>query len=85
MSKIAITDYFDFPSKEEKNILGDLISTQPTIDTEILLVWHEIINSDYIKKFPNLRGIQRYGVDGRRREVRFHCKCSIHCYPRRFR
>lgn len=61
MAKIAITDYFSAP-QEELEILGDLIGTNIDEDTEVLLVWHEHINEDYVKNLPKLRGVQRYGV-----------------------
>lgn len=61
MTKIAITDYFK-EFKIEKSILGDLVGLKPDIDTEVLLVWHEKIDENYIKSLPNLRAVQRYGV-----------------------
>jgi len=61
MSKIAITDYFSSAEQEEE-ILGDLVGTTVDTDTEVLLVWHEHINEEYVKKIPRLRGVQRYGV-----------------------
>lgn len=61
MSKIAITDYFLKPA-EETEILGNLVGMDVGKDTEVLLVWHEIINKEFIKSTPNLRGVQRYGV-----------------------
>ena len=61
MSKIAITDYFPFP-QEEKEILGELVGMEVAEDTEVLIVWHEHINTSYINKLPKLRGVQRYGV-----------------------
>jgi D-3-phosphoglycerate dehydrogenase len=60
-SKIAITDYIFSPDLE-KEILGDLVGTLVSEDTEVLLVWHEQINEDYVKNLPKLRGVQRYGV-----------------------
>jgi phosphoglycerate dehydrogenase-like enzyme len=61
MSKIAITDYIEIPSIE-KEILGDLVSTKVTNETEVILVWHKQINKEYISKLPKLKGVQRYGV-----------------------
>ena len=61
MSKIAITDFISVPDIE-KEILGDLISTEVKEQTEVLLVWHEKINADYIKHLPKLKAVQRYGV-----------------------
>ena len=62
MAKIAITDYFDSPSAEEREILGDLVNVGPGPDTEVLLVWHDKIDASYVKDLPKLRGVQRYGV-----------------------
>lgn len=61
MSKIAITDFISEPDIE-KEILGEFISTRVTEETEVLLVWHEKINSEYIEKLPKLKAVQRYGV-----------------------
>jgi len=61
MAKIAITDYFSSPDLE-KEILGDLVGVSVNEDTEVLLVWHEQINENYVKNLPKLRGVQRYGV-----------------------
>ncbi|MCA0446061.1 MAG: lactate dehydrogenase [Bacteroidetes bacterium] len=61
MSTIYITDYITNPDIE-KIILGELLVEKPSQDVEVLMVWHEKINSDYIKQFPKLKGVQRYGV-----------------------
>jgi C-terminal binding protein len=61
MAKIAITDFITDPDIE-KEILGDLVSATVGPDTEVLLVWHEKIDSDYIGKLPELKAVQRYGV-----------------------
>ncbi len=61
MSIIAITDHITNPDIERK-ILGDLVGMQVDKDTEVILVWHEQINSEFLNKTPNLRGVQRYGV-----------------------
>ena len=61
MSKIAITDFVSNPDIE-REILGDMISGEVSGETEVLLVWHERINCDYLKKVPKLRAVQRYGV-----------------------
>ena len=62
MSRIAITDHFNEPGKEELSVLGDLVGTEVGEDTEVLLVWHEKIDETYVSRLPNLRGVQRYGV-----------------------
>ncbi|MDX2128603.1 MAG: NAD(P)-dependent oxidoreductase [Chloroherpetonaceae bacterium] len=59
--KVFITDYIQTPDLESK-ILGNILTNQPSVDVEVLLVWHEIINQDYCKRFPNLKGVVRYGV-----------------------
>lgn len=61
MSKVFITDYFDETSIESE-VLGDLVSTEQSKDAQVLLVWHKNINSKYLDQFPNLIGVQRYGV-----------------------
>ena len=61
MSIIAITDHFLEPA-EEIEILGNLVGMDVGKNTEVLLVWHETIDEEYIKSTPNLRGVQRYGV-----------------------
>lgn len=61
MSKVYITDYFKVQDVE-REILGDNLSDMPTEEVEVLLVWHEEINESYIKQFPNLKGVVRYGV-----------------------
>jgi D-3-phosphoglycerate dehydrogenase len=61
MSKIAITDYF-LNAEEEAKVLGKLVGTEVGEDTEVLLVWHEHIDEEFVKKCPNLRAVQRYGV-----------------------
>ncbi len=61
MSKIAITDFITNPDIE-KELLGELLSDKITLETEVLLVWHEKINEDYIKHLPRLRAVQRYGA-----------------------
>jgi len=52
MSKIAITDYFDKPGKEELGVLGDLVGTEVGRDTEVLLVWHEKIDKNIFQIYP---------------------------------
>ena len=61
MSKVFITDYITNPDVEEK-ILPGLLTNKVLEKVEVLLVWHHEINSKYLKNFPNLKGIVRYGV-----------------------
>ena len=57
---VSITDHIT-NSDIELGILGS--SLQPlSLETTILLVWHENINEDYLKKYKNVRAIVRYGV-----------------------
>lgn len=60
-SKVFITDYISDPSIESQ-ILGEALATDPSDAVEVLLVWHENINSSYTSRFPNLKGVVRYGV-----------------------
>jgi lactate dehydrogenase-like 2-hydroxyacid dehydrogenase len=61
MSRIAITDFITDPVIE-REILGDLVSANVDNETEVLLVWHEKIDGEYIGKLPKLKAVQRYGV-----------------------
>ena len=58
--KVYITDYIVFPDIEKK-ILKSL-SVKKTNDIEILLVWNQVIDESYLKQFPKLKAIVRYGV-----------------------
>lgn len=59
--RIAVSDRITNPDIEEK-ILGEKIGLKPTEDTQVLLVWHEVVNKAYIDSLPNLKYIIRYGV-----------------------
>jgi len=61
MSQVYITDYVDNPTFEQE-VLGDHISTKQNSDAEVLLVWHQKIDAEYLDQFPNLKGVVRYGV-----------------------
>lgn len=61
MAKIYITDYIRDPSIE-LSILGDKLALVPSEEVEVLLVWHQAIDAEYIKQFPRLKGVVRYGV-----------------------
>ena len=60
MGKVFITDYIKNPNFEKK-ILGNLL-TKVKEDASVLLVWHKIINSEYLDKFPKVKLLIRYGV-----------------------
>lgn len=61
MGSVYITDYISQPDIEKKE-LGLLLSDNADDEVEVLLVWHQKINGDYLDQFPNLRGVVRYGV-----------------------
>ena len=60
MGKVFITDYIKNPNIEKK-ILGNLL-TKIKKEASVLLVWHKIIDSNYLDKFPNVKLLIRYGV-----------------------
>lgn len=61
MSRVYITDYVDNPTFE-RDVLGTQISTKRHADAEVLLVWHQKIDAEYLDQFPKLKGVVRYGV-----------------------
>ena len=61
MSFVYITDYIKKPDLE-KNILRGCLSERKNANVQVLLVWHECINAQYLDQFPKLKGIIRYGV-----------------------
>ena len=61
MSKVYITDYIGNPNIE-KDILESDLSSIADENIEVLLVWHKLITSEYLQKFPKLKGVVRYGV-----------------------
>jgi D-3-phosphoglycerate dehydrogenase len=61
MTQVFITDYIDEPGLEY-GVLGDKVSIESNIDTEVLLVWHEYIDAQYLDQFPKIKGVVRYGV-----------------------
>ena len=61
MSRVYITDYVERPDVE-RAVLGDALADGPGEAVEVLLVWHERIDDAYLDRFPNVRGVVRYGV-----------------------
>jgi len=62
MNKVFITDRITNPIIEQE-ILGDyLVNDIKNKNITILLVWHQIIDKDYLDKFQNIKLIIRYGV-----------------------
>ena len=61
IGKVYVTDYV-VNKNIEKKILGKNYTDKLTKNIEVLLVWNQIIDETYLKKFPNLKAIVRYGV-----------------------
>lgn len=61
MGKVYITDYVTEPDIE-REILDEALAIEPADDVEVLLVWHAQIDDETIGRFPNLKGVVRYGV-----------------------
>lgn len=59
--KVAITDHIKEFSVE-KRFLGNYFDDKLSSKTTIILVWHEVINENFLKKYPSIRAIVRYGV-----------------------
>mgnify|MGYP001457974533 CR=1 FL=1 len=57
---IYITDYIQDPDIE-KGVLDHKISKNKET-AEVLLVWHQAITKEYLKDFPKIKGVVRYGV-----------------------
>jgi C-terminal binding protein len=61
MSKVYITDYVENPYIEKK-ILGRDLSIKPNSDIEVIIVWHQKIDGEFLDQFPKIKGVVRYGV-----------------------
>ena len=61
MGLAYITDYIEKPDLEIAELNGRL-SDKPSSEVEVLLVWHKLIDANFLDQFPNLKGIVRYGV-----------------------
>ena len=59
--KVYTTDYI-VKKDIEKKIIGKYYSKKKSKNIRVLLVWNQIIDENYLKQFPNLKGIVRYGV-----------------------
>ena len=57
---VYITDYVSNPDIEENSLPGLISQCKET--AEVLLVWHQKIDSNYLDQFPKLKGVVRYGV-----------------------
>lgn len=68
-SQVLVTDYFPDPALEasifETHGFKVVHEKSVAIDFECvvgLLVWHRIVDADYLAKFPNVKAVVRYGV-----------------------
>lgn len=61
LPKVFITDYVLDPVYE-REILGSDVGLNPDDNVEVLLVWRQRVDVDYLQQFPKLKGIIRYGV-----------------------
>ena len=58
---VAITDHIkDFSI--EKKLLGEYFEDEVSDKTSLILVWHKIIDRDFLKRYPSIRAVIRYGV-----------------------
>lgn len=62
MNKVYITDYIQNPDIEKEILGNDLCTTNHLDQIEVILVWHQKVDKNYLKRFPNLKAIIRYGV-----------------------
>ena len=63
---IYLTDYIKKFSIEKKIIKKNLVTYKDKkinySKIKVILVWHELINENFLKKFPNVKAVIRYGV-----------------------
>jgi C-terminal binding protein len=60
-NSVYITDYVSNPDLE-REVLREALSSDPHEGIEVLIVWHDTINEEYLSRFPNLKAVVRYGV-----------------------
>ena len=72
VDRIAVTDHIQNFSIE-REILGDLFDNEITEETTILLVWHKIIDAEFLQQNPSVRAVIRYGVGYDNIDIEF-CK-----------
>ena len=58
---VSVTDHIKSFSIEKK-ILGKYFQDNLNKNTTIILVWHEKIDDLFLKKYPSIRAVIRYGV-----------------------
>ena len=63
---IYITDYINDFSIEKKILKNSLITYKDKkinfSSVKVIIVWHEKINKEFLKQFPNTKAVIRYGV-----------------------
>ena len=58
---VAVTDHIkDF--SVEKKFLGNYLENELSNKITIVLVWHKLINQDFLNKYRSIRAVIRYGV-----------------------
>ena len=58
---VAVTDHIkDF--SVEKKFLGNYFENELSNKITIVLVWHKLINQDFLNKYRSIRAVIRYGV-----------------------
>ena len=58
---VSITDHITEFTVERK-FLGNYFDNELSSKTTIILVWHKVIDKNFLQKYPSIRGIVRYGV-----------------------
>lgn len=76
MAKVYITDRITNPDLE-RSILGDDVSLEYDKNAEVLMVWRQLVDQEFIDQFPNLKAIQRYGVGYDRLDLEYSRKKGI--------
>ena len=74
---IAVTDHIKNFSIEKK-ILGDFFENKISNKTTILLVWHKLIDKEFLNNHPSVRAIIRYGVGFDNIDIDY-CKKAYYC------
>ena len=75
---VAVTDHIKEFSIEKK-LLGNYFNNELSYKTTIILVWHELINQDFLIKYPSIRAVVRYGVGYDNIDLEYCKKKQNHC------
>lgn len=76
MAQVFITDRITNPDIEA-SFLGDRVSLKFDSQAEILLVWRQLVDADFIDQFPKLKAIIRYGIGYERIDISHAKKRNI--------